>query len=152
MFKKKPRLPARPKAPTFEEITQDVENAPDDDIAFTYPLSVRPLASSVRSEMKHKDADDGFGDDSNTEDEYADPDLLFTKVKTFVEVNGSLQSSANNFREECEQLVESGQQLQAVAAYIKSQIATALQTSDATTSSLLKATYEEKRETRSTDS
>lgn len=35
MLKKKPQLPPRPKPPNTEQIAEDLENAPADDVVFT---------------------------------------------------------------------------------------------------------------------
>jgi hypothetical protein len=34
MFKKKPNIPPRPKAPVAEQVLDDLKNAPEDDVVF----------------------------------------------------------------------------------------------------------------------
>uniref|UniRef100_T1J7H4 Uncharacterized protein n=1 Tax=Strigamia maritima TaxID=126957 RepID=T1J7H4_STRMM len=133
MFRKTAKLPARPKPPTVEQIHEDIANASADDVVF---MSLPNLhqgsewsadTSNLISESGELEENNSLTNDDDIE---MDPDVVFDKVKTFVEMNESLHKTVDLFEQGCEQLLDAGQQLQEDAIRIRGHISSALKKQD----------------------
>lgn len=107
MLKKKTQIPPRPRPPNPEQITEDLERAPENDIAFG--LKVEESVVSEETDVDQK---------SVTQ--------IWTEVEDFVQGNSRLQHLLEQLRSQSEHLQASELELRGMAEDIRQQAIDAL--------------------------
>nr|CAD7602670.1 unnamed protein product [Timema genevievae] len=102
MFKKKANLPPRPKAPTVEQLLEDLINAPHDDVVFSQLHGPTPAEDST------------------------DLEAVFVRVKSFMAANSQLRNLVHKLETQTAGLQAGDLELQAMAQEIRRQAQDAL--------------------------
>ncbi|CAH1254513.1 C19orf25 [Branchiostoma lanceolatum] len=130
--KKKVTLPTRPEPPTMAEILEDVNNAPEDDVAFTYfrrrdqgrniSFNIQGLATTTSTDPeKHGIMSNSFEEQSSRQvkkpsqiselDLQDDVDGCYEQARTYLELNTRLEKSKTELKQKCEDLEVMGSEL-----------------------------------------
>eukprot|EP00058_Branchiostoma_floridae_P024379 XP_002609869.1 hypothetical protein BRAFLDRAFT_126001 [Branchiostoma floridae] len=130
--KKKVTLPTRPEPPTTAGILEDVKNAPEDDVAFTYfrrrdhgrniSFNTQGLPTTTSADPeKHGIMSDSFEEQSSGQvkkpshiselDLQDDVDGCYEQARTYIELNTRLEKAKTELRQKCEHLEVLGSEL-----------------------------------------
>lgn len=120
MFKKKRNIPPRPKPPVAEQVLHDLNTAPEDDIVFMRMNSTSDYLKSPTAVALSDTYSQTVNEDINN------PDAVYQKVQSFLEVNTNLQTMMHKLQEQNELLVSSDSELKKMAEDIRRQALAAL--------------------------
>lgn len=123
MFKKKHNIPPRPKPPVTEQVLDDINNAPEDDVVFTATTSTSDSwknCSAASVSVSDTPSSQIVIEDINN------PEAVYRKVQSFLEVNSNLQTVMQKLQAQKESLVTSDSELKKMAEDIRRQATDAL--------------------------
>lgn len=108
MFRKTSKFPARPVPPSIEKIHEDIKNASEKDVVFTYLRKLNntlPEGDSFLSESSR--SLDAFAEEEEEDVELQKKfkiESMYSKVHRFLEVNKSFNTSVEELEELKQQL------------------------------------------------
>ncbi|XP_023711062.1 UPF0449 protein C19orf25-like [Cryptotermes secundus] len=120
MFKKKHNIPPRPKPPVTEQILDDINNAPEDDVVFMVMTSTSDSSKNCSAAVSDTPSS------QIVIENISNPEAVYQKVQSFLEVNSNLQTVMQKLQAQKKSLVTSDSELKKMAEDIRRQATDAL--------------------------